>query len=120
MALTEAGGVLQVETTDLPSQPIASGGTGNSLYDATPGDKTWATAPAAGTPDTYSPPFTVSSFAVLVQTAAVSVRVSSDGGANYGPWMVLPPGSWAYDLDATDIQVEEHGSGAEYQIAAFA
>ncbi|MCK9485584.1 MAG: hypothetical protein M0R73_02620 [Dehalococcoidia bacterium] len=120
MALSEAGGIIQVETFNLPSQAISSGGTGNSLYDATPGDRTWAAAPAAGAPDTYSPPFTLSSFAILVQTAAVSVRVSSDGGGNYGPWVVLQPGTHSFELDATDIQIEQHTAGAEYQIAAFA
>ncbi|MFA7250511.1 MAG: hypothetical protein WC273_12870 [Dehalococcoidia bacterium] len=117
------GSGLQVSTRDLPAEALSGGGSGNSLYDATPGDKTWATAPAAGTPDTYSVPFTTaSSLALMVQGtgAAVSVRISSDGGANYGKWIVLASGIHALSLDATDVQIELQAGAPEYQILAFA
>jgi hypothetical protein len=122
MGVTEVAGGLRVETTDLAAAALASGGAGNSLYDATPGDGTWAAAPNEGAEDTYSPPFTAASFTVKVQTAAVEIRVSSDGGANFGLWIVLEPGSHSFDLDATDIEIREDvdDAGAEYQIVAFA
>lgn len=122
MATTEVEGMVRVATTDLAAQAFAGGGSGNSLYDATPGDGTWNAAPNAGAEDTYSPPFLVSSFSVLVQTAPVEIRVSSDGGANYGLWIVLAVGAHSFELDATDIQVREDvdDAGAEYQIVSFA
>lgn len=120
MPIVTVEGMIRVVTTDLAAAPLAGGGAGNSLYHAEPGDKTWNTAPTAGSPDTIQIPFTASSFTVMVQTAAVSVRVSSDGGANFGGWMVLGPGSWSFDLDATDLEIEEQGAGAEYQLFAFA
>ena len=120
--ITEIGGLVRVVTTDLATQALSGGGAGNTLYDATPGDGTWAAAPDAAAPATYQAPFTASTFTVMVQTAAVDVRISSDDGANFGPWIVLPPGIYPLEIDMTDVQVREDvdAGGAEYQIIAFA
>lgn len=122
MPVVEVEGMVRVSTVDLAPEAIAGGGSGNSLYHATPGDGTWAAAPDDPTPDTVQLVFIASSLALLVQVAAVAVRFSSDGGANFGGWIVLPPGVHSIELDTTDVEVQTAAAanGAEYQIVAFA
>lgn len=120
--MTEVANLIRVETTNLAAAALPSGpGGGNALYDATPGTGAWGTAPDAAAVATYSPPFTAESWTVLVRTAAVEIRISSDDAANYGDWIVLPPGSYSFELSMTDVQVREDvdGGGGEYQIVVF-
>ncbi len=120
--IPSSGPIAFVEAEDLAAAALPSGGAGgNSLYDASPGDGSWAAAPNAGAEATVTPPFTASSFTVLVRAAAVEVRISSDG-ATYGDWVVLDPGSHAFELIMETIQVREDvdNGGAEYQVVSFA
>lgn len=115
--------LLRIEVDDLEPAPLAAGaGSGNSLYDAEPGDGTWSDAPNAGAEAQVTPPFTAKSFTVLVQTAPIEFQISSDGGANYGDWIVLSAGVFSFDLSMTDVRVREDvdNGGAEYQIVSFA
>ncbi len=92
--------------------------------DAThPGDGSWTAAPNAGAEDTVTFTFTVTGFTVYVQTAAVEIRTSFDGGTNHTGWIVLSPGVHVFDeWSATEIEVREDvdDAGAEYQVVGVA
>lgn len=120
---TEINRLVLVETEDLEAEAIgASGGGGNTAYDHDPADASVIDATLAAAPTVSTPPFTASSFTVVVEIAAIDIEISSDGGANYGDFYYLPVGTWSFDFAATDVRVRRHDDAiaATYTIGFFA